>query len=104
MKCTWLPRSNGLTPFLVAMTGSPSKYAARCSNSVKSSTVFSARCEPNRRWMFTPRNDRRLDSVTEFLRPDVADKVRCAVRMAVDVAVEARRPGWDFRIGDLRSD
>ena len=40
------------TPFLAAMTWSPSKYAARCSNSVKSYTVFRARCEPNKRWMF----------------------------------------------------
>jgi hypothetical protein len=24
MKCTWLPRSRMLTPFFVAMTGSPS--------------------------------------------------------------------------------
>ena len=44
-----------LTPFLVAMTSSPSKYAARCSNSVKSSTEDRARCEPKLRWMFTPR-------------------------------------------------
>ena len=56
MKCTWLPRSRMFTPFFVAITGSPSKYAARCSNSVKSSTDFSARCEPNSRWMFTPRS------------------------------------------------
>jgi hypothetical protein len=36
---------------------SPSKYAARCSNSVKSSTLLSARCDPKRRWMPTPRSD-----------------------------------------------
>src|SRR5258708_4584734 len=54
---TWPPRSRMFTRFLAAMTWSPSKYAARCSNSVKSSTVFSARCEPNNRSMFTPRND-----------------------------------------------
>jgi len=30
-------------PFFVASTGSPSKYAARCSNSVKSSTLESER-------------------------------------------------------------
>src|SRR2546430_14067928 len=29
--------------------------SARCSNSVKSSTVLSARCEPKSRWTFTPR-------------------------------------------------
>src|SRR5207249_4604917 len=57
MKCTWLPRSRMFTPFLVAVTGSPSKYAACCSNSVKSSTLFMARSEPNSRWMFTPRSE-----------------------------------------------
>jgi hypothetical protein len=38
-----------IQPFFMAATGSPSKYAARCSNSVKSSTVRRARCEPNSR-------------------------------------------------------
>ena len=48
-----------------------------------------ARCEPKRRWMLTPRSDRRVDPVAEFLRPDVADKVRRTVGVAVGVAVEA---------------
>ena len=45
----------GIDPFFWAITGSPSKYAARCSNSVKSSTLRKARCEPNSRWTLTPR-------------------------------------------------
>src|SRR6266403_6112736 len=44
-------------PFLAPITWSPSKYAPACSNSVKSSTVLSARCEPNSRWICTPRSD-----------------------------------------------
>ena len=89
MKWTWLPRSSTLTPFFVAITGSPSKYAARCSNSVKSSTVFSARCEPNSRCTFTPRSDRRVDAVPELLRPYVSHQVSGAVGVAVGVAIEA---------------
>ena len=60
MNCTWLPRSRGFTPFLVASTGSPSKYAARCSNSVKSSMLIKARCEPKIFWMFTPSASSRM--------------------------------------------
>src|ERR1700676_2244177 len=43
-------------PFLAAITWSPSKYAPACSNWVKSSMVLSARCEPNSRWICTPRS------------------------------------------------
>src|SRR5882762_9519024 len=53
---TWLIRSRGFRPFLAAITWSPSKYAPACSNWVKSSMVLSARCEPNSRWICTPRS------------------------------------------------
>jgi hypothetical protein len=88
MKWTWLPRSRMLTPFFVAITGSPSKDAARCPNSVQSST------RPER----ALRTEQALDvhaaqrgcgdAVAELLRPDVAHEVGSAVRMAVSMAVE----------------
>ena len=43
---TWADRSGRNTPFLAAVTWSPSKYAVRCSNSVKSSIDRSDRFEP----------------------------------------------------------
>ena len=43
---TWAERSGRNTPFLAAVTWSPSKYAVRCSNSVKSSIERSDRFEP----------------------------------------------------------
>ena len=39
--------------------------------------------------MLTPRKRRRLDAMAELLRADVADQVRGAVGVAIDVAIEA---------------
>lgn len=79
-----------LTPFLVAITGSPSKYAARCSSSVKSSTLFKARWGAEQPLDVHAAKGRRVQAVSEFLGPDVAHQVRGAVGMPVHVAVEAR--------------
>ena len=77
-----------LTPFLVAITGSPSKVSGalfelrevfdrlqRALRTEQSLNVYAAQ-------------RRRFDPAPIFLRPNVADEVRGAVRVAVDVTVE----------------
>jgi hypothetical protein len=73
----------------VAKTGSPSKYAARCSNSVKSSTVISARCEPKILLQIHAPQRRRVDAMSKFLWPDVADQMSARIGVAIRMAVEA---------------
>ena len=89
MKWTWLPRSSGLIPLAAADTWSPSKYAARCSNSVKSSIALQRPLRAEQPLDVDAAQARRVDAAAVRLRPDVAHQVGRRRGVAVDVAVEA---------------
>ena len=89
MKCTWLPRSRMLTPFFVAITGIAIEVGGPL---LELGEVFDARQRPLRAEQpldVHAAQGRRIDAVAELLRPDVADQVRGAIRVAIRVAIEA---------------
>ena len=89
MKCTWLPRSRMLTPFLVAITGIAVEVGRAL---LELGEIFHRLERPLRTEQSLDvhaAQRRRIDAVAELLRTDVADQMRGAVGVAVRVAVEA---------------
>ena len=89
MKWIWLPRSRILTPFLVAMTGSPSKVGAALLEFGEVLDRFHDALRAEEPLDVHAPERRRIDPMAMRLRTDISGKMRRAVGVAVRMTIEA---------------